>query len=1078
VGVCRNADTVVVTLEEPYSLTLETPPIGCGSLTYTPQPYDPQVHYAVNQVWTDTFPILLPASDSAYMLEASFENSCGAWQASAQTHVLLPEEVAISAPEGTVFCLGSPPVPLHASHSFGTWSGPHLISEGADAWFHPVASGSFEITFTRGTDTCRRADTILLIVIPTDSVEAGPDLHICQSAGPTLLSGGFPAGGFFSGTAVLDDTVSLQNLMADSAYAFLYTIPTFPPGCRSDTFTLTAAAPPDAAFQLDRDTLCQADTVTLFPVSAGTVGFSVDWGDGTSAGSQLFHAYAQPGTYPVVLTVQNFHPLDGTPLCTVSDSADIFLPEPLAPGQLDFLADPSDGCAPLTVTLTNMSQPVHEHYLWEFGNGQTHSGYSAPSQWYSGTPSAYVSYEIRLRVPGGCGVAEVVRNVGVLPPPIAGIGLTDETPCSGTPVEANILSIGTPASNTFFTSTGGVVPGSPPTPTTFVFETGSLIDTVSIWLVSTNECGTDTALATVYVQPSDVTAEIGFPADLPPCTQTDFPLFNQSTPGAPVLWKVSNGLSSIADTIQLETAAPGSYTVSLYAFGCGFDSTSLVLDFQPLPMVSLDHPLFGCTGQPVPFDVVHDGSALHLSFGDGNTADMAPTEHSYTSPGQYQVSAETTASSGCRSTAAGSIEILPTPQAQLNVPDTLCPGQAASFSASSDQPMAACSWQFGNSGFASGCQLTHVFPLSGPHTVLLSVTSPEGCTGRDTVQVTALPRATAVTDHTVLDPCTPLTVSLRSLSAGAASLTWYLGDGTTTLDTALTHTYQDTGTYTVLLVTDEHGPCPDSATLSLEALPSPTFDWVTYPPCLPEEGNGLLVRTRADHLVTLRGDGYQQAGAYHWNLTPGPYVLQVTNAAGCSRDTLIVLPDIPPMEVLAEPDTFDLLLGTAVTLLATSNQAGTRFQWEPATYLDASDRPDPLTTPLRSITYLVVGTDTLGCQSSDTVTVIVRADRRTGIFIPDAFTPNDDGVNDLFYVRSSNPSVQYLERCQVFDQYGEIVFETGTDGLPAQVEDERFGWDGTFRGQKAEAGTYRYLVVLRYIDGASARFTGSLQLLR
>ncbi len=1078
VGACRNADTVVVTVEEPYLLSLDTPALGCGALSFTPQPYDPQVTYWIDQVAADSFPILLPASDSAYVLAASFGNSCGAWEVSAPAHVLLPEEVSITAPEGTVFCQGAPPVPLHASHSLGSWTGPHLTAEGADAWFDPVSAGGFEIVFTRGTDTCLRADTLQLWVVPPDSVDAGADRLVCQTAGALHLSGGFPAGGTFVGTAVQNDTVTLPELEPDSAYAFVYTLPAFPTGCNADSFTLTVALPPDATFESDRDTACQADTVRLFPAAAGAVEFLVDWGDGNTMDSLLFHTYAQPGTYPVILTVRTFHPTDGSLLCVVEDSTEVFIPTPLLPGQVAFDLDPSDGCAPLSVSMTNLSQPEHDHYRWDFGNGQVHEGYDPPSQWYPGTPATDTTYTIRLYVPNGCGQAETIRTVGVLPPPTAGIGLTDATPCSGTPVEVSILSIGSPAANTFFTSNGWVTPGNPSVPASFVFETGTLADTVSIWLVSTNDCGTDTALATVYVQPSDVTAQIGLPAGQPPCTRTVFTLTNQSTPGAPVLWKVSDGFSSTSDSIQLETALPGLFTVSLYAFGCGFDSSEVVLDFQPLPTVDLDHPVFACTGQPVSFGAIHDGSTLLLSFGDGTATDGSPATHTYPAPGIYQVSAESTAASGCRSTALGSIEILPTPQAQLTAPDTLCPGQAVAFTAASDQPLAACSWQFGDSGFAGGCQAWHTFLEPGPHPVLLSVTSPQGCTGQDSALLHTFPYTEAVIDPTILDPCTPMTVALQSPGTGTHS--WQLGDGATATGATVVHRYPEAGTYVLQLVTNADGPCPDTATISLEARPAPEFGWEAFPPCRPGEGNSLQVTTSPESVVRLRGESYDQAGEYHWNLAPGPYVLEVANGQGCARDTQFVLPDIPPLEVRAEPDTVELLLGTAATLSATSNHGDTWFRWEPATYLDATDRADPLATPLRSITYLVFGTDTQGCRATDTVTVIVRADRRTGIFLPDAFSPNGDGINDVFYVRSSNPSVQALERCRIFDRYGEVVFETGSDatGRPAHVEDVRFGWDGTFRGRKAEAGTYRYVVVLRFIDGESASFTGNVQLLR
>ena len=102
--------------------------------------------------------------------------------------------------------------------------------------------------------------------------------------------------------------------------------------------------------------------------------------------------------------------------------------------------------------------------------------------------------------------------------------------------------------------------------------------------------------------------------------------------------------------------------------------------------------------------------------------------------------------------------------------------------------------------------------------------------------------------------------------------------------------------------------------------------------------------------------------------------------------------------------------------------------------------------PLVTTDYVVVVTDEFGCIRTDTVLVFVRdvICEEPYVFVPNAFTPNGDGKNDILYVRGE---VVLEVAFKVYDRWGEKVFET---------TDLAHGWDGTFRGQPCEPGVYDY----------------------
>ena len=95
------------------------------------------------------------------------------------------------------------------------------------------------------------------------------------------------------------------------------------------------------------------------------------------------------------------------------------------------------------------------------------------------------------------------------------------------------------------------------------------------------------------------------------------------------------------------------------------------------------------------------------------------------------------------------------------------------------------------------------------------------------------------------------------------------------------------------------------------------------------------------------------------------------------------------------------------------------------------------------------------------------------IYIPNAFSPNNDNVNDVFMVYS-NSAVESIEELLVFDRWGELVCQV-KDGIPNYPA---YGWDGTFNGQYMNTGVFIYMIRVRYFDGSTQVFKGDITLIR
>jgi gliding motility-associated-like protein len=205
------------------------------------------------------------------------------------------------------------------------------------------------------------------------------------------------------------------------------------------------------------------------------------------------------------------------------------------------------------------------------------------------------------------------------------------------------------------------------------------------------------------------------------------------------------------------------------------------------------------------------------------------------------------------------------------------------------------------------------------------------------------------------------------------------------------------------------------------------------------------------------------------------YNVFVEDANGCvflSSDIEITEPD--PIVVDLGPD-LEVDLGGSIQLNSTViNAQGTLFyEWfninPPG--LSCFDCPSPTTDSLfYPSTYQLVVVDENGCEGDDIINVRVRKVR--DVVVPTGFSPNGDGQNDLLLVHGVSGTTITL--FQVFDRWGELVFQTGD--FP--VNDPNVGWDGTFRGEEMNSGVFLWVVEALYPDGETKAFKGQTTLVR
>lgn len=219
-------------------------------------------------------------------------------------------------------------------------------------------------------------------------------------------------------------------------------------------------------------------------------------------------------------------------------------------------------------------------------------------------------------------------------------------------------------------------------------------------------------------------------------------------------------------------------------------------------------------------------------------------------------------------------------------------------------------------------------------------------------------------------------------------------------------------------------------------------------------------------------NGQPLPGGSATGLEAGSYVFSIVDRYGCRLDTAFFLDSPPPFTVDLEPD-WDIELGDSVQLSGSSNDPIALYAWSPPGLVACDTNCGTVgLLPPRTGYYRLDATSEAGCLGSDSVYITVREVRK--VFIPSAFTPNGDGLNDYFTVMGQAPALKQVDRLLLFDRWGGVVFEKAN--FPPNQPEE--GWNGTAKGKPVMEGVYPYVVDIRFLDDVVERYSGTVTLYR
>ncbi len=214
------------------------------------------------------------------------------------------------------------------------------------------------------------------------------------------------------------------------------------------------------------------------------------------------------------------------------------------------------------------------------------------------------------------------------------------------------------------------------------------------------------------------------------------------------------------------------------------------------------------------------------------------------------------------------------------------------------------------------------------------------------------------------------------------------------------------------------------------------------------------------------------------NLGVGTYSFEIVDSSGCTINTTEPIVIEPVDDILLETiPNIELTLGESPNLQAwvanrEMDQISLVWSANDTTALSCTECISPKFTGTQSMTVEVSASDSDGCISTKFITIFV--DTSTEVFIPNAFSPNGDGINDRLIVYGKQASVLSIDEFNVYDRWGNQL--TNLNGLTLNNESE--GWDGKFRGKDVNNGVYIWKLNITYLDGSTEILAGEVTLIR
>jgi len=912
--------------------------------------------------------------------------------------------------------------------------------------YGPVAfslPGTYTVSHSVTAGGCTTYTTATVVINPQPTPTVGSNSPVCVNTPIYLTSSGGNSyawsGPLAFTSGVQNPTINLASLGMNGPYTVTVTSLA---GCSSTAVTNVTVYALQSPTITSNSPVCVGSVLSL--TASGGANYS--WNGPNAFTSNL----TNPSINNVSLLAGGIYTLvAGSGNCTVSTSASITI-NPL-PNTIAGSNSPVCLNQPLLLTAGGGTQ-----YVWVGPNG-----YNIVAQ----NPTISVAQMTNNGVftvtatDGNSCVQSATTNVVINPLPV--LAVNNPSACVGANI--NFIAGGANA----YSWTGPLGYSSPVQNP--VIGNASLPMGGQYTLVGTSAVGcTNTAYSNVNVTPNPTAMIV---SNSPVCDGGTLTLSGSG--GATYSWSGPNGFTSANDNNTINNVtlpASGTYSLIVSVNTCTSLSTAAILiNPLPSPAISLSSPV--CFNEPITFTATGgatyawSGPSGFVNFGPNPVIPVSNNSHS----GVYTLIA--TDGNGCVNSTTASVIVKPLPLI-VAVGSTVCLGWTASLTATSDG--ATYSWT-GPNGFSSG-QANSILPNFAANQAgeyFLIVTGANQCTAAAAVNVTNNPSPTPIASN---NGPVCLNGEVKFESSGGLVYNWFGPNGfisnsqNTVLQSA--NSLNCSGTYTLGVIDDKGCQGFTTTNLIVRPLPTAKINTTANKFCVPFCSDFTASSTSS--LQNLQWNTNNSGVAINTTYKScfdkvGDYVIatKFVDQFGCPGSSSLVINAYPVPLADFHFGPGGAVENDEISFTDASLGAGiNNWTWYFAANGQISFQQNPIYSFENPGTYPValIIANKWGCKDTFVKPIVIG--EGLGVFVPNAFTPNNDGLNDVFQPKGHGIKKYNM---MIFDRWGEKLFYT---------DDFFKGWDGTFKGTLCKDDIYTWKIVVQGADGKLKELTGTVTIVR
>ena len=796
--------------------------------------------------------------------------------------------------------------------------------------------------------------------------------------------------------------------------------------------------------------------------------YSWNWGDGSTenlTSGPFSHLYTAPGNYTVTLMVTDAKGCSDT----LRKTNAVVISKPVAAFSADTLS-----CTSEPINFTNSSSGPSLTYSWEFGDGTT-SAQKNPVHLY---PVEGI-YTVRLSINDKYGCSSTISKPAYvrIGNPKAGFTVSD-TLGTCPPLIANFTNNSLNYSRVKW-DFGDGSSSTELNPSHFYSTAGTFEAVLTIYSVS--GC---TSKKTQQIKVNGPSGVLSY-SNVEGCNPLQTTFEAHTKKNVSFVWDFNDGSTTatkdsnvvhtyttpgkylpkmiLEDVNGCKVAVTGKDSIGVYDITASFDKNSnLVCDSGAVSFVNTS--------------ITNDAIAKYYwNFGDGVTSASSQPIHVYNRPGSYRATLKVVTQRGC----VDSIQN-PEPVVVNRSPRIIIKGSAGAcvpavmnFSGAINNPdtsTVSWKWDFAN-GNASTLQNpgAQTYPEAGNFTITAIGYSSNGCndTAKKPIEIYPLPNLSISGDTVV---CVGSSETLKV--SGAQTYLWSTSKYLSCTNCAAPVTRPDSAIQYHVKGTSGYG-CVSVDSVSLV---------VKYPFKLSFSNPDTVCVGRSVKLYA------QGAETYSWfpstgldnpsvsspTASPGTsttYQVIGSDSKGCFKDTAYVPVKVFPYPQVNAGADQTINVGNETQIIPTLSQDVTSIEWAPSIGIVSQNYPSITVKPTESLEYTLRAKNAGGCVAEDKVSVYVLCNN-ANIFVPNTFSPNGDGVNDIFYPRGSG--VFKILNLKVFNRWGQVVFEKAN----FNANDATAGWNGTFKGKQLAPDVFVYMLQVVCDNNSTLTFKGNIALIR